>query len=292
MPEGGDQTVIELERRRAETGREATVEDTSSGQADNSVGGIRIRDVSHVFVTPTGKAVQAIEHVSLDVKPGEFVSIVGPSGCGKTTVMNMVAGVVKPTAGTVHLNGVPCTAPRRDVGYMFARDALIPWRNAKKNIEFGLEIRGLGRARRSEVALGLLKRVGREGFEAAYPKERSQGMRQRLAVARTLAIDPNVILLDEPFAALDAETRVNLQNEFSHMWHRLKKTVLLVTHDLQEAIALSDRVLVMSGRPGSIKAEIEIPFARPRNIADLRFTDDFQHLAERVWRKLKDEFKA
>lgn len=254
--------------------------------------GIRIRDVSHVFVTPAGKAVQAIEHVSLDVKPGEFVSIVGPSGCGKTTVMNMIAGVILPTSGSVKLNGVECSAPRRDVGYMFARDALIPWRNARHNIEFGLEIRGVPAARRHEVAMELLSRVGLDGFEHAYPKELSQGMRQRLAVARTLAIDPKVILLDEPFAALDAETRVNLQTEFSHMWDRLEKTVLLVTHDLQEAISLSDRVLVMSGRPGRIKADISIPFSRPRNIADIRFTDEFHAMAEQVWTELKEELTA
>jgi NitT/TauT family transport system ATP-binding protein len=234
--------------------------------------------------------VLAVRDVSINIRPGEFVSIVGPSGCGKTTIMNMIAGLVAPSSGSVQLHGVECRAPRRDVGYMFARDALIPWRSALRNVEFGLEIRGIDFRRRRKEALALLDQVGLAGFAAAYPKELSQGMRQRLAVARTLAINPEIILLDEPFAALDAETRVKLQTEFSALWDRMGKTVLLVTHDLHEAVALSDRVLVMSSRPGRIKAEIVVPFARPRDIANIRFTDAFHAVAESVWRELRTEF--
>jgi NitT/TauT family transport system ATP-binding protein len=220
---------------------------------------------------------------------GELTFVVGPSGCGKTTLLNMMAGIVRPSSGSVQLNGEECSAPRRHVGYMFARDGLIPWRTASRNVEFGLELRGLGRSERHERAADLLAKVGLGGFANAYPKELSQGMRQRLAMARTLAIDPDIILLDEPFAALDAETRVTLQTEFTRLWDALEKTVLLVTHDLHEAVALSDRVLVMSGRPGSIKASIPISFARPRNIAELRFTSEFHKLAEVVWHALRSE---
>lgn len=253
---------------------------------------ISMDGVSHVFMSPMGMTVLAIKDVSLQVRTGEFVSIVGPSGCGKTTLLNMMAGLVLPSEGCVSLNGEPCSAPRRSVGYMFARDGLMPWRTARRNIEFGLELRGMGRKDRQAQARELLQKVGLGGFENAFPKELSQGMRQRLAMARTLAIDPDVILLDEPFAALDAETRVILQTEFSKIWDAMGRTVMLVTHDLHEAVALSDRVIVMSSRPGNVKADITIPFARPRKIADLRFTPEFHKVAEDVWQALRTEIKT
>jgi NitT/TauT family transport system ATP-binding protein len=253
---------------------------------------IEVDNVNHVFMSPLGVAVQATSNVSFSVRVGEFVAIVGPSGCGKTTLLNMMAGLVTPSSGSVRVNGEDCGEPRRNVGYMFARDGLMPWRTARRNIEFGLEIRGIRRAERRERAGALLAKVGLTGFENAYPKELSQGMRQRLAMARTLAIDPDIILLDEPFAALDAETRVLLQTEFSRIWDSLGKTVLLITHDLHEAVALSDRVLVMSGRPGTVQADIGIPFARPRDIAELRFTDEFHAAAEQVWRALRSAAAA
>lgn len=248
---------------------------------------ISVKDVNHVFMTPTGATVQATRDVSFSVRKSEFVALVGPSGCGKTTLLNMMAGLVAPSSGSVKLNGEDCGAPRRNVGYMFARDGLMPWRTARRNVEFGLELRGMGRKERHTLAHELLHKVGLGGFDDAYPKELSQGMRQRLAMARTLAIDPDIILLDEPFAALDAETRVGLQTEFSQIWDALGKTVLLVTHDLHEAVALSDRVLVMSGRPGTVRADIAIGFERPRNIAELRFTPEFHKVAEEVWHALK-----
>lgn len=253
---------------------------------------IRVDSVSHLFLSPAGATVMATNDVSFTVRTGEFVSIVGPSGCGKTTLLNMMAGLVVPSSGTVSLNGVPCREPRRSVGYMFARDGLIPWRTARANVEFGLELRGMPRRERNDRARELLTKVGLGAFGHAYPKELSQGMRQRLAMARTLAIDPEVILLDEPFAALDAETRVLLQTEFTRIWDSLNKTVLLVTHDLHEAVAMSDRVLVMSGRPGSLKADIKVPFDRPREIADLRFDTEFQKVAEHVWNVLRAEYRA
>jgi NitT/TauT family transport system ATP-binding protein len=253
---------------------------------------IEVDNVNHVFMSPLGAIVQATSNVSFSVGVGEFVAIVGPSGCGKTTLLNMMAGLVAPSSGSVRLNGEDCRLPRRNVGYMFARDGLMPWRTARRNVEFGLELRGMSRAERRERASDLLGKVGLKGFENAYPKELSQGMRQRLAMARTLAIDPDIILLDEPFAALDAETRVLLQTEFSRIWDSLGKTVLLVTHDLHEAVALSDRVLVMSGRPGSVQADIEIPFQRPRDIAELRFTSEFHSVAEQVWHALRSAAAA
>lgn len=254
---------------------------------DRSKRCIEVENVNHVFMSPLGATVLATSNVNFSVAAGEFVAIVGPSGCGKTTLLNMMAGLVAPSSGSVRLHGEDCRSPRRNVGYMFARDGLMPWRTARRNVEFGLELRGVGRAERRERASDLLARVGLRGFENAYPKELSQGMRQRLAMARTLAIDPDIILLDEPFAALDAETRVLLQTEFARIWDSLGKTVLLVTHDLHEAVALSDRVLVMSGRPGSVQADIEIPFQRPRDIAELRFTSEFHAVAEHVWHALR-----
>lgn len=246
-----------------------------------------IDNVDHVFLSPMGLTVVAVQGVSFALRAGEFVSVVGPSGCGKTTILNMLAGLISPSSGTVRVNGELCNAPRRNVGYMFARDGLMPWRTAGANVEFGLELRGIGRKERHERSRELLAKVGLHGFAHAYPKELSQGMRQRLAMARTLAIDPEIILLDEPFAALDAETRVGLQTEFSRIWDSLGKTVLLVTHDLHEAVALSDRVLVMSGRPGTVKADIRIPFDRPRDIAELRFSQEFHRMAEEVWHAFK-----
>jgi NitT/TauT family transport system ATP-binding protein len=234
--------------RESETAEPGKALTTASKQRPEC---IRVENVNHVFVTPLGRSVLCTNDISFTVGDGEFVSIVGPSGCGKTTLLNMIVGLVQPSSGSVKLHGRDCLAPRRSVGYMFARDGLMPWRTARRNVEFGLELRKVGRNERRARADSLLKQVGLQGFEQAYPKELSQGMRQRLAMARTLAIEPEVILLDEPFAALDAETRAVLQTEFSKIWDDLGKTVLLVTHDLLEAVALSDRVIVLSGRPGS-----------------------------------------
>jgi len=250
--------------------------------ATSTVPMISIEAVTHHFDSG-GNRVLAVDDVSLDIPGGQFVSVVGPSGCGKTTVMNMVAGLVRPTQGTVKIQGALRTGTGRDIGYMFARDGLLPWRTARQNIELGLEFRRMRAAERHAKSTALLAKVGLARFGDYYPKQLSQGMRQRVAVARTLALDPRVFLLDEPFAALDAQTRVTLQNEFLHLWESFGNTVMFVTHDLDEAIALGDRVVVFSGRPGRIKLDIEVNLPRPRDVATIRFDEEFRRLSRVIW---------
>ncbi|HEX6947464.1 MAG TPA: ABC transporter ATP-binding protein [Acidimicrobiia bacterium] len=242
----------------------------------------------HRFPSDDGP-IPVLDGIDADIAPGEFVSLVGPSGCGKTTLMNMVAGLVKPSEGEVLLNGVESRQPSRSVGYMFARDRLMPWRTALGNVEFGPEVRGVPLKQRRQRAREMLALVGLAGFEDAYPAELSQGMRQRVAMARTLIIDPSVMLLDEPFAALDAQTRTLLQREFLRIWTQFRPTVLFVTHDLEEAVFLADRVLVMSARPGRIKAEFRVPIPRPRDVAEMKFDEEARRIAREVWSVLKDE---
>ena len=215
--------------------------------------------VSKRFPAPGGRAwLTAIERVSLNVHSGEFVAIVGPSGCGKSTILNLVAGLDRPSEGRILLNQVPVEGPNPSVGFMLQKDLLLPWRTIVHNVEFGLEARAISRAERRERALRELQRCRLQDFAASYPYQLSGGMRQRAALARTLAVDPSVLLLDEPFSAVDAQTRMVLQRELAQTLKRAGKTALLITHDLLEAVTLSDRVLVMSRRPGRIIDEIAI----------------------------------
>ncbi len=255
---------------------------TSDAASEPRETSIEIRGVTHHF-TSGGRSVQTLDDVSISIPQGQFVSVVGPSGCGKTTVMNMVAGLVTPSSGTVTVGGRPRSQVGRDVGYMFARDGLLPWRTARQNVELGLELRKVRAEERHLAPSRLLAKVGLSSFADYYPKQLSQGMRQRVAVARTLALDPDLFLLDEPFAALDAQTRVTLQNEFLSIWEGLGNTVMFVTHDLDEAIALADRVIVFSGRPGRVKLDIPIDLPRPRDVATIRFDPEFRRLSELVW---------
>lgn len=233
--------------------------------------------------------VLTLDHVSLSIPVGQFVAIVGPSGCGKTTVLNLLAGLISPTVGSVERHGVPVSGPSSDIGYMLARSALAPWRSARRNVELGLELRGVRRAERRQLALDLLERVGLGGFADRFPSQLSQGMRQRVAIARTLAIDPDLWLMDEPFGALDAQTRLKVQMEFLELWSTTAKTVILVTHDLEEAVLMADRVIVMSARPGRIKSDTLVPLPRPRHIDELRFDSTFRDIEHQIWRELRDE---
>lgn len=255
----------------------------STATATGGSGGvaISITDVKQSFVQ--GKqVVDAIEQVSLDVEPGKFVSLIGPSGCGKTTLLNMVAGVVFPTEGAVTLNGKSVTGPSPEISYMLARDALLPWRTVIENVMLGLETRGVPKAERHERARNWLERVGLKGSENARIWQMSQGMRQRAALARTLAMDPSCILMDEPFAAVDAQTRIVLQGEFLRLWERLGATVMFVTHDIPESVLLSDRVVLMSRRPGRILLDLEIDIPRPRTLDELRGTDKFIEYVDQI----------
>jgi NitT/TauT family transport system ATP-binding protein len=250
---------------------------------------VDLQGVSVVFDVPGSGNTLTVDNIDLTVRAGEFVAIVGPSGCGKTTVLNMLAGTLKQSAGQVLRHGQPVTGPSRDVGYMLARSGLTPWRSARRNVELGLEIRGVPRAERRERAMELLRKLRIEKFADAYPAQLSHGMQQRVAIARTLAIDPDLWLMDEPFGALDAQTRVKVQSEFLSLWEGTGKTVIFVTHDLAEAVLLADRVIVMTQRPARIKLDRVVDIARPRRPAEQLFDPQLEEIEHEVWEELRDE---
>jgi NitT/TauT family transport system ATP-binding protein len=241
---------------------------------------IEIHDAGVVF-DADGGAVEAMQHVSLGVKPGEFVSLIGPSGCGKSTLLNMVAGFVQPTTGFVRMDGEAIRGPGSDRGVVFQQYSLFPWLSVRKNVEFGLKMRGVSPADREPAARTLLGLAGLLGFENHYPDQLSGGMKQRVGIVRALATNPQVLLMDEPFGALDSQTRVVMQEILTNMWQRFRISVLFVTHDIEEAIFLSDKIYVMTARPGRIKAEIMVPLPRPRTpemTSSLPFMDMVQKL--------------
>ena len=250
--------------------------------------GIAVDGVEHVFAG----AVKAVESFSLAVAGGEFVSIVGPSGCGKTTVLNLIAGLLPLQTGAVRIAGAPPRAGRHDVAYMMARDCLFPWLTARQNAELGNELRGMPRTERTAAARRLLGRVGLDGFEAAFPKQLSQGMRQRVALARTFAMPAPVLLMDEPFGALDAQTKLQLEDVLLDLWTSERRTVIFITHDLNEAVLLSDRVVVMSARPGRLLADIRIPLPRPRSVRGLQRDPQYHALYAEVWTRLEEGLGA
>jgi NitT/TauT family transport system ATP-binding protein len=212
-----------------------------------------------------GREIVALDGLTLDIEPREFLTLLGPSGCGKSTLLNIIAGFETPDAGTVSLDGKRIERPGPDRGVVFQDYALFPWLTVQKNIEYGLREKGLGREERTAVAARFLALVGLTGFERRYPHELSGGMRQRVALTRVLAIDPEILLMDEPFAAVDAQTRSILQEELQRLWVQTSKTVVFVTHSVDEAIYLSDRVVVMTARPGTVKAIVPIGLPRPRD---------------------------
>jgi NitT/TauT family transport system ATP-binding protein len=255
----------------------------------NAVSQVVLSNVSLDYASPNGRLVRALDRVSLLVHGGEFVSLVGPSGCGKSTILKLVSGLIAPTTGSVLLDGQPVDGVPAGVGFMFQSDALLPWATALENVAVALELRGIPRPARETRAAELIRLVGLDGFEHAYPATLSGGMRKRVALARVLAYDPSVYLMDEPFGALDAQTKVQMGGELLRIWDGLDRTIAFVTHDIEEAIALSDRVLVMSRRPGRIKAEYRIALPRPRDFYEVRFTPEFRHLHQAIWRDLAAE---
>lgn len=232
--------------------------------------------------------VLAVEKMSLDLAEGEFVSIVGPSGCGKTTVLNMLTGLMPVQQGSATILGKVPTAGNSDVAYMLARDCLLPWRCALENASYGMEVRGIDAKQREVRARDLLEQVGLKGFEKHYPKQLSHGMRQRCALARTFALDSPIMLMDEPFGALDAQTKLQLEDLLMKLWTEHKRTVVFITHDLAEAVALSDRIIVMSARPGRIVADMRIPLERPRHVRALQKNRQYLELYAHVWEKLEE----
>ncbi len=239
---------------------------------------ISIEGVSRLFRRRDGSTHTALAEISLDVAEGEFVSILGPSGCGKSTLLYIVGGFVPPTSGLVRVGAVPVTGPGPDRGPVFQEFALFPWKTVLGNVVYGLREQGVGRKEAEGRALALIAQVGLEGYESFYPKELSGGMKQRVAIARTLAYEPAILLMDEPFGALDAHTRTRLQNYLLALWERDRKTVLFVTHAVEEAVFQSDRVVVMTRSPGRIKAVIDIDLPRPRIRAELLLDARYQRL--------------
>ncbi len=248
---------------------------------------LELRGVAKTF-DDGSEAVVAVEPVDLVVDEHEFVSLIGPSGCGKTTLFNLAAGLLDADEGEVVVDGQPLAEVRRSVGYMLQKDLLLPWRTVLSNVALSLEVRGVGPKAARERARPLLERFGLAGFEDRYPSQLSGGMRQRAALMRTLLPDPKVLLLDEPFGALDAQTRVLMQEWLLEVKEDTGSTVLLVTHDVEEAIMLSDRVYVMTSRPGRIKACLDVPFARPRSL-DLVSDPAFVALKWQLLALLHDE---
>ncbi|MGJ4896202.1 MULTISPECIES: ABC transporter ATP-binding protein [unclassified Bradyrhizobium] len=259
----------------------------SQAAADTRQGHIEVCNFALSYETIDG-AVEAVTDTQIHVEPGEFVSIVGPSGCGKSTLLNAVAGFLKPTSGVVTVDGHAVTGPSAERGMVFQQYSLFPWKTVRENVEFGLKMRGMPKFERARAARTLLGLAGLEAFENHYPERLSGGMKQRVGIVRALATGPKVLLLDEPFGALDAQTRIIMQQILTNMWQRLKISVLFVTHDIDEAIFLSDRVYCMTARPGSIKAEIQIPLERPRQQA-MMMSSEFLALRRGLMSLIREE---
>lgn len=244
---------------------------------------LQVVGVTHVYEGRT--QTRALDSISLDVYENEFLAIVGPVGCGKTTLMRIVAGLLQPSIGTVWCNGDRVAGPGPERGYVFQEEAIFPWMTVRGNLELGPLAKGFDAPRRDAIIGELIALIGLEGYESAFPKELSGGMSKMVEVARVLATDPAILLLDEPFGLLDAQTRTVMQNGLNRLWERQKKTVILVTHDVEEALGLADRVVVFSPRPGRVKAEVMVDLPRPRSL-QTRFTPEFSVLKRTVWGSL------
>jgi NitT/TauT family transport system ATP-binding protein len=240
-----------------------------------------------------GREVHAVDSVSFDIFEGEFVALIGPSGCGKSTILNMVAGLLPISAGEIAIDNERVVAghPNRQVGYVFQRDTVFPWRTVARNIGYGLELAGLPRDQREQRVARMIEGAGLEGFGDTFPLALSGGMRQRVALMRTLITQPEILLMDEPFGALDTHTKLEMHKILLEIWEREQQTVLFVTHDLGEALTLSDRIIVLSARPGRVKEIFEVTLPRPRDAVSLRESPDFAAAFSRIWRSLGEEFR-
>ncbi len=251
---------------------------------------LALERITVTFVSPDGGRYTAVREATLRVQPGEFVSVVGPTGCGKSTLLNIAAGLLRPSAGKVEVLGAPLDGLNSNAGYLFQSDALMPWRTARANVTAGLEFRGVERSAAVARADEWLQRVGLRGFGDRYPHQLSGGMRKRVALAQTLILDPQIILMDEPFSALDIQTRQLMENHLLELWSANRKSVLFITHDLEEAISLSDRVVVLSAGPASHPiGEFPIDLPRPRDVAEIRLTPRFIEIHSLIWHAMKEE---
>ena len=259
-------------------------DDKGQSAAVSAAGGVVLDAIGMVYGSGES-ATTAVAEITATVEPGSFVSIVGPSGCGKSTLLDLVAGLQSPTSGAVFVDGEAVRKPRRDTALVFQEDSTLHWRTVLDNIAFGLEVRGVGKKERRAAAQDMIDLVGLGGFEKHRPRQLSGGMRQRVAIARALAMDPAILLMDEPFGALDQQTRHHVGAELTRIWDSTRKTVLFVTHDVSEAVYLSDWVWVMSKRPSRLIEKIEIPLARPRTL-DVMSTNAFQRTVGEIWEML------
>ncbi|HEV7602486.1 MAG TPA: ABC transporter ATP-binding protein [Bradyrhizobium sp.] len=250
---------------------------------------IALKNVARRFVTPDGSVLSALEEFDLSIAPGEFCAVVGPTGCGKSTTLGLIAGLARPQAGTVTLFDAPVSGVDRRVGFVFQQDAVFPWRNVLGNVMAGPLFRGLPKAKAEEMARDWINRVGLTGFEDHHPHQLSGGMRKRVALAQTFINNPQVLLMDEPFSALDVQTRELMQEELLQLWAQAKSAVLFVTHDLDEAILLADRVAVLTTRPARVKSVHTIDLPRPRDVATLRYDEKFIAIARKISDDLREE---
>jgi NitT/TauT family transport system ATP-binding protein len=253
---------------------------------------ITVEALDKSFKTANADVV-AVDNVSFEVKQGEFVALLGPSGCGKSTILNMVAGLLPKTNGRIRIDtdDVVTGEVNRKVGYVFQRDTVFPWRTVEANIGYGLEIAGVSRADRAAKVARAIEVAGLSGFGKSFPRTLSGGMRQRVALMRTLIMAPEILLMDEPFGALDTHTKLEMHKTLLEIWERERQTVLFVTHDLGEALTLSSRIILLSARPGRLKEDFEVPFSRPRDAVSLRETDEFGRLYSHIWHSLGEEFR-
>ena len=250
---------------------------------------IELRGVSRRFRTPAGSIFTALADVDLTVEPGQFCAVVGPSGCGKSTTLTLVSGLEAASDGDVLVHGKPVTGIGDDVGFVFQSDALLPWKTVLENVAIGPRFRGVARDKAHDRARDWLRRVGLSQFEDRHPHQLSGGMRKRVALAQSLINEPAILLMDEPFSALDVQTRSIMSNELLALWDQSRPSVVFVTHDLEEAIALADRVVVMTAGPGTVKEVYDIDLPRPRQVPEIRFDPRFVELYEEIWDTLRDE---
>ncbi len=264
---------------------------STSTQHASSLGtyAIELRDVTKRFPTPTGQVYTAIRNFTLSVAPGEFVAVVGPTGCGKSTTLGLISGLERPSEGSVQVMGKPVQGIDPRIGYVFQADAVFPWKNVFSNVVTGPLFRGQPKAEARERAHDWIARVGLSGFEDRYPHQLSGGMRKRVALAQTFINEPQILLMDEPFSALDVQTRTLMEDELLQMWSTLSASVVFVTHDLEEAISLADKVCVLTAGPATVKGIYTIDLPRPRKVEEIRFEPRFVQLYQQIWEDLRDE---
>ena len=256
--------------------------------ADRDVA-IELRDVSQRFVTPDGRSLTALRNFDMTVRKGEFCAVVGPTGCGKSTTLSLIAGLARPSAGAVRIMGQPVAGIDPRVGFVFQQDAVFPWKSVLDNVVAGPLFRGRAKGEAIALAKDWIRRVGLTGFESHYPHQLSGGMRKRVALAQTFINGPEILLMDEPFSALDVQTRILMQDELLQHWSTASASVVFVTHDLEEAIALADRVFVLTAGPATVKAVYDIDLPRPRLTAEIRYQPRFIDISRVIWNDLRDE---